>query len=162
VRSIVVGIADLQISADPDTVLVTYALGSCIAITAYEPHLKVGGMLHYLLPDAAVNEEKARIRPAMFGNTGIPLLLGRMYRLGCKKEDLIVTVAGGGQICNVAGVFGIGERNYQMGCYLLSKDGIMVRGEDVGGRFSRSVYLELATGRVVVKTRGREVELCSP
>ena len=50
-RSVVVGISDCKISGDSEDLLITYALGSCIAVILYDPVVKVGGMLHYMLPD---------------------------------------------------------------------------------------------------------------
>jgi chemotaxis protein CheD len=90
-----VDIADLKTSADPDAVIVTYALGSCIAVIVYDPVRKVGGMIHYMLPMSETSPEKAKERPAMFADTGIPLLFHTMYEMGCKKTDLIVKAAGG-------------------------------------------------------------------
>ena len=92
---ITVDIADLKVSADPDAVIVTYALCSCIAVIVYDPVRKAGGMIHYMLPMSETSPEKARERPAMFADTGIPLLFHSMYALGCKKQNLIVKVAGG-------------------------------------------------------------------
>jgi chemotaxis protein CheD len=45
-KRLVVGISDCRVNSDPNIGLVTYALGSCIAVLLYEPVLKIGGMLH--------------------------------------------------------------------------------------------------------------------
>ena len=57
---IVVGVADLAVTDDPTTSLITYALGSCIGVTIYDPAARVGGMLHFMLPSSKVNPEKDR------------------------------------------------------------------------------------------------------
>ena len=69
---LIVGISDIKISNSPDDVIVTYALGSCIGISVYDPVAKVGGLLHYMLPDSTLDEKKAKDNPAMFADTGIP------------------------------------------------------------------------------------------
>ena len=107
-----VDIADLKVSTDLDAVLVTYALGSCIAVIVHDSVRKAGGMIHYMLPLSETSPEKAKERPAMFADTGIPLLFHAMYDLGCKKGDLIVKAAGGGALYDDHGHFAIGQRNY--------------------------------------------------
>jgi chemotaxis protein CheD len=161
-KTIAVDIADLKVSSDPDSALVTYALGSCIGVMLYEPNLRIGGLIHYMLPLSSLNAEKARDKPAMFADSGVPLLFESMYRLGCKKENLVVTVAGGGQLQDKDGVFNIGKRNYTILRKLFWKNGVMVTAEDVGGDVSRTVWLYIATGRVVIRSQGKEVDLCSP
>ncbi|MGQ9653162.1 MAG: chemotaxis protein CheD [Thermodesulfobacteriota bacterium] len=70
----VVGIAELQVSADPSETLVACSLGSCIGIAIYDPEVRVGGMLHFILPDSSMAPQKAGTKPAMFADTGIPRL----------------------------------------------------------------------------------------
>lgn len=96
-RPVIVGIADCQISADPESVLVTYALGSCIAVAIYDPAARVAGMLHFMLPESGIDPGKARERPFMFADTGVPLLFRRAYELGADKKRMVVRVAGGAQ-----------------------------------------------------------------
>lgn len=64
----------MKISNTPGTVLVTYSLGSCIAVAIYDPLVRVGGMLHFMLPDSELDPEKAQNNPFMFADTGIPSL----------------------------------------------------------------------------------------
>jgi chemotaxis protein CheD len=145
-RSLIVGIADCQVSADPDGVLVTYALGSCIAVAIYDPATKVAGMLHYMLPESSIDGAKARERPFMFADTGIPLLFRRAYDLGADKKRLLVRVAGGAQVMNDSGVFDIGRRNYTALRKILWKAGVLIHGEEVGGNMSRTIRLEVSSG----------------
>ena len=49
-NGLVVGVADMQIAVAADKQLITYALGSCIGLTAYDPVAKIGGLLHFMLP----------------------------------------------------------------------------------------------------------------
>jgi chemotaxis protein CheD len=55
----IVGISDCKVSRDADTVLVTYALGSCIAVAMHDPVTKASGLLHYMLPESAIDAKKA-------------------------------------------------------------------------------------------------------
>lgn len=69
-----VGVADMKVSNHPGELLVTHALGSCIALAVYDPKAGVGGILHYLLPDSSLDFLKAQKHPYIFADTGIPRL----------------------------------------------------------------------------------------
>lgn len=158
-KSITVEIADLQVSDDPDGVLVTYALGSCIAVMVHDPVRIAAGMIHYMLPLSKTSPEKAKHKPAMFADTGIPLLFENLYALGCSKEDLVVKVAGGGALYDDGGTFEIGKRNYTVLRKMFWKNQILIAAEDVGGSRSRTTRISVRTGVVTVRSQGTEVEL---
>lgn len=159
--SLVVGIGDCLVCDDPEAVLVTYALGSCIAVVIHDPVAKVGGMLHYMLPESSLDENKARDRPYMFADTGIPLLFQSAYRLGAVKTRLEVAVLGGAQVMDTGGTFNIGKRNHLALRKIFWKAGVLVRHEEVGGTLSRTVRLEIASGRVVLR-HGQTEQVLGP
>lgn len=162
-RPVIVGVADCQVSADPETVLVTYALGSCIAVTIYDPVARVGGMLHYMLPESSIDAAMAQEKPFMFADTGIPLLFRTAYKCGAEKKRMIVRVAGGAQVMDDNGVFDIGRRNYLALRKILWKAGVLIHGEHVGGANSRTMRLEIATGAVWLRDAGaQELQLGPP
>lgn len=154
-----VDIADFKVSCDPDIVLVTYALGSCIGVMVHDPVRRAAGMIHYMLPLSETSPEKAKIRPAMFADVGIPLLFHSMYAMGCEKHNLIVKVAGGGTLHDESGRFAIGQRNYTVLRKMFWKTGVIISAEDVGGSKSRTVRLSVSTGRCTIQSGGVEVEL---
>ena len=156
---VVVDIADFQVSADARADLVTYSLGSCVGVSIWDPEAKVGGMLHYMLPESAISPEKAKLNPAMFGDTGIPALFRAAYELGAVKKRLIVKVAGGSSLLDDNGTFNIGKRNYILLRKIFWKNGVLIDAEDVGGAVSRTMRLSIGSGRVSIKNRNREVEL---
>ena len=156
---VVVDIADLQVSADPRTDLVTFSLGSCVGVSIWDSEAKVGGMLHYMLPESTISPEKAKLNPAMFGDTGIPALFRAAYELGAVKKRLIVKVAGGSSLLDDNGTFNIGKRNYILLRKIFWKNGVLIEAEDVGGAVSRTMRLSIGSGRVSIKNRNREVEL---
>jgi chemotaxis protein CheD len=159
VNLVTVNISDYRVSADPEDVIVTYALGSCIAVMLHDPVRKAAGMIHYMLPLSETSPEKARTRPAMFADTGIPILFHAMYALGCRKQDLVVKVAGGGALYDDKGIFNIGKRNYTVLRKMFWKTNVLVAAEDVGGAKSRTVRLHVATGRCTIASRGEETPL---
>ncbi len=143
-----VGIGDAQVSKDPDDVLVTHALGSCIAVAIHDPVAGVAGLLHILLPDSKSSPQKAATHPCMFADTGIPALFHAAYALGAQKSRLTVRVIGGAQVLDPQGVFNIGKQNYLACRRILWAAGVLIGAEEVGGSISRTVWLTVACGRL--------------
>ncbi len=155
----VVDIADSVVSADPKDTIITYSLGSCIGVTLWDPEVRVGGMIHYMLPESSLSPEKAKLKPAMFADTGIPALFRGAFGLGAVKKRLVVKVAGGSQLLDDNGTFNIGKRNFIVLRKLFWKNNILIDAEDVGGSISRTIRLNVGTGKVTLKTRDGEIEL---
>jgi chemotaxis protein CheD len=154
VSLLTVGVGDCKVSKAADAVLATYALGSCIAVAIHDPVAAVGGLLHFMLPESSVNPYKASQNPFMFADTGIPLLFHAAYQLGAEKRRLAVRAVGGAQVMDENGVFNIGRRNHLALRKILWKAGVMIHGEEIGGTTSRTVRLEVATGRFWVRGPG--------
>lgn len=157
-KLVTVDIADMQVSNEPDAVLVTYALGSCIAVMVHDPIRHASGMIHYMLPQASTAPEKAKVKPYMFADTGVPELFHAMYRLGSQKRDLVVKVTGGSAM-TTGDMFEIGKRNHLILRKLLWKAGVPIAAEDVGGTVFRTAKLFNDTGLVRIKTEASEHEL---
>jgi chemotaxis protein CheD len=158
----VVGVADLATGTVALGQLVTYALGSCIGLSAYDPVARVGGLLHYMLPQPTETGEPPLAKPYMYATTGIPLLFRRLQELGARKERLVVCAAGGAEILEGGSMFAIGRRNHTMLRKIFWKDGIALAAEDIGGNQARTMSLLLATGEVRIRTRGAERVLWRP
>ncbi len=152
---IVVGISDMKVSNNPEDILITYSLGSCIGLVLWDPAVKVGGMLHYMLPDSTIDREKALEKPFMFADTGIPRLFKETYKFGAAKNRILVKVVGGSQIMDDSGIFNIGKRNYMILRKIFWKNKIMISKEDVGGAGNRTVSLDVGTGITHLKVSGK-------
>src|SRR5579872_3522119 len=138
-QNIVVGVADWRVSNDPDRILATYALGSCVAVMLYDPSARAGGLLHFMLPSSQLDAPKARENPAMFADTGISMLVNEIQKLGADRRRLVAHLAGGGCILDPEGLFNIGNRNSIAARNLLWKIGVMIENESLGGESMRSV-----------------------
>jgi chemotaxis protein CheD len=152
---VIVGISDMKVSNDPVETLITYSLGSCIGVAIYDPVVKVAGLLHYMLPDASIDKQKAQVKPFMFATTAIPRLFKEAYALGATKGNLVVKVVGGSQIMDTAGVFNIGKRNYLVLREMFWKNKVMIAKEDVGGIVNRTISVQVGTGHTILKVSGR-------
>jgi chemotaxis protein CheD len=152
---VVVGVADMRVSNQQTEVLVTHALGSCIGVAIYDPTAKVGGILHFMLPDSTLDPGKAQEHPHMFADTGLPLIFRECYRLGAQKSRLRAKVAGGSQVLGNREFFQIGRRNYAALRKIFLKNNVLIDNEDVGGTKARTLFLEIATGNVWIKVMGQ-------
>lgn len=156
---ITVNISDMKVSSNPDDVLVTYSLGSCVGVAIYDPLQKIGGLIHCMLPLSKVDPEKAREVPYMFVDTGLPLMMQTLLNMGADKKRLVAKVAGGAVLLDDNGMFRIGERNHIVVRKLLWKNNILISSEDVGGTLARTMYLHINDGKIIIKSAGKEYEL---
>ena len=133
-----VGIGELAISQTPDDAIVTHALGSCIAVCVWDPVVRVGGLLHFLLPEAKLNPDRARKQPATFADTGIALLFQTAYARGVDKKRCVVRLVGGAEVAGLQGVaaLNVGKRNLLIARQILWQNGVLVSGESTGGDHS--------------------------
>jgi chemotaxis protein CheD len=149
----------MLISSNSSEVIVTHSLGSCVGLTLYDPVIKVGGMVHCLLPLSTLDAEKARQNPAMFTDTGVAMLIQKMFDLGADRKRLIAKAAGASCLLDEKGTFRIGERNNTILRKVLWKNNIMLAGDEVGGTIPRTLYLYMDTGRTVVRSQGSMREI---
>ncbi len=148
-RKVKIKIADMAVSTSPH-ILVTYGLGSCVAVMLYDPVAKIGGMNHFLLPTRKL--ARADNNPAKFSDTGIPLLIKRVEECGGKKERLIAKLVGGANMFPSLTKNSIGIKNVDAAMKMLKQHGIDIVSHDTGGSWGRSVDFYLDTGRVTVRS----------
>ena len=150
-----VGMADLNVCKAPD-VITTLGLGSCIGLVFYDPVSKVGGMVHYMLPDSTKVRNNSNI--AKFADTGIDELLRRVIAAGANKGRLIAKIAGGARMFEVSGlsdVGNIGARNAEAAKAKL----IRLVAEDTGLNYGRTVELHCDTGEFYIKSVGKPLKI---
>lgn len=158
-ETIVVGVADLAVSNNPNVILAACSLGSCIGVSIYDPVAKAGGLLHALLPDSSIDAAKAAAHPAMFMDLAVPSLFRAASGLRVNKHRVQICVAGGARAMDSSGSFNIGKRNYDALAQIFAQQGLPICAEQVGGFASRSMYLDLATGNVRLSVCGQPREV---
>lgn len=148
-----VGIADLKVAVTPN-ILTTFGLGSCIAVALYDPVKKIGGLSHFMLPDTSFSRNTSN--PAKFATLAIDILIDKMVESGASKGRLTAKLVGGSSmfssISNVNSSMNMGEKNYQAAKEILSKKGIKILAEEVGGNYGRSLDFFTENGTVLVKS----------
>jgi len=154
-----VGISEYVVSAQPGETLVTYSLGSCVGLVLHDPVARVSGLLHAMLPTAKANPAKAKQNPAAYADTGATALLQAVFDQGATRSNLVARVAGAASQVENENLFRIGERNYAVLRKVLWKNDILIAAEDVGGTSSRTVYVDVTSGRTTIKSEGAVREL---
>lgn len=149
-RRINLGAGEIAVASEPGMVLQTLGLGSCVAVIILEPTLRMVGMAHIALPDSSIDLEKARVLPGYFADTGLVRLMNLMFEQSPKGLKVLAKLVGGASVMDSRGTFNIGVRNALAIKKTLWKHRIAILGEDLGGNHSRSVYVDVDEGRVVV------------
>ncbi|MEY8337061.1 chemotaxis protein CheD [Lachnospiraceae bacterium 62-35] len=153
-KELKVGIGDMKF-ARGDSRIITYALGSCIGITFYDPFLKLGSLLHIMLPTRNdLNDPKV----FKYADSGIRETIRKLTAFGMMKNRTIVKIAGGAKMFEMKGSsdFGnIGQRNAAMVKKILMEEKMRISAEDTGGAYARTMLLDVSTGDVVIRTVGK-------
>lgn len=149
---VVVGVSDAQISDNPGDIIVTYSLGSCIGVCLYDIERKIGGMLHYQLPDSNMNPDRAKQNPFMYADSGMKALVDKMISMGANKKRMQVKIAGGAAMDTGPKGFDIGKRNHLAIRKILWKNGMLINSEDIGGSSPRNLYINIENGIVTVRS----------
>lgn len=142
-----IGIGEYRVGSFP---MITIGLGSCIGLTLYDPNLKIGAMVHIMLPESGGRSD----RPGKYADTAVPLLIKELVALGCKNRSIIAKIAGGASMFEYFGIgLNIGERNAIKVRMMLQECHIQLSAEDVGGKVGRSVTFMPANGGQVLIRR---------
>lgn len=158
-NTVAVGLGELKVTKDPLLHLACYGLGSCISLCIYDRMAKVAGMVHIVLPES--NHGNQGMASAKYADVAVPLLVEEMAKSGAMKSHLVVKLVGGAQMIQAAGfvaVLDMGKRNLEMTRKALAGEGIRISGEEVGGTQGRSVWLSTDSGKVMVRTAGKELK----
>ena len=145
----------MTVSNSETVTLSTYALGSCVGVIAYDLEAHAGGILHLMLPNSKISPHKAIKQPAMFADTGLPLLFRALIGLRADPSRLRIFLAGGASVLNGTDPFKIGERNTLEVDKFLRANNYKVVGQDLGGNVNRTIHLEIGTGLVTLKLPDR-------
>ncbi len=153
------GIADYKTLNAPNKII-TLGLGSCVGLTLYDPNLKVGGLLHVMLPDSKRFNKVDK--PAKFADTGVLLMFKELCRKGAKASGLQAKIAGGAQMFSgrdKSFSMNIGEQNVNAVKQALKKLGIKLLADETGGNHGRTMILDLNTGAVTIRTVGAPLKV---
>lgn len=136
------------ITGEEDVVLDTI-LGSCVAACIRDPILGIGGMNHFLLPDAEnidLNVGSGQAHLAMrYGNYAMELLVNELLKRGARRNRLEVKLFGGANV--VKGIRGIGHKNADFVEKYAKAESLNVVSQHLRGFEARKVHFMPKSGR---------------
>ncbi len=133
-----------------EDILVMTTLGSCIAACLWDRDKRVGGMNHFLLPDAGA----AGVGGAdggRYGSYAMDLLIGELVKRGATRATMEAKVFGGGAVISGMNSINVGERNTAFVLDYLRTERITVVSKDVMDIYPRKVCFLPASGKAMVK-----------
>ncbi|MDE6024500.1 MAG: chemotaxis protein CheD [Lachnospiraceae bacterium] len=156
-KSIVVGIADMNVCKAPDTIT-TIGLGSCIGIVLYDGLSKIAGLVHIMLPDSTkIKQNQNKLK---FADTGIEELVKKLNSMGIGTSLLHAKIAGGAKMFSFASstsdLGSIGDKNIMAVKRKLMSLGIRIEAEDVGLDYGRTIIFDPETSQLTVKHVGKD------
>ena len=146
-----VKVADYAVAQAGDT-LVTIGLGSCVAIMLHDATAKIGALAHILLPSEGLSRDADN--HAKFATTAVPLLLDAMRKKGARGRITAKIAGGASMFGNLlpSGGINMGERNVESVKAALKQHEIPLVADDTGRDYGRTVYFDVATGKVRVRS----------
>lgn len=156
-REALVGMGEMVVTSEPDTVLVAHGLGSCVGVAAYDPVARVGGLLHVMLPERSTRGEDSN--PCRYADTGIAAMLAELRARGAYPKRLVIKAGGGASTVSLPGSdpgLRVGKRNADAVRAALGLHGLSLAADDFGGGTGRTMRLWLSDGAVTVQEVGRK------
>lgn len=131
--------------------LIVTVLGSCVAACIRDPIARIGGMNHFMLPEAARDDDRVRSMLTRYGLHAMTMLIAHIEELGGRRERLEAKVFGGGKVLNGFEKCDVGQINAKFVQAFLTRTGIPVVGQDLCQDYARKIYYMPATGDVYMK-----------
>src|SRR5580704_10729229 len=138
---------EYRVSDNPGLVITTI-LGSCVAACLRDPHARVGGMNHFLLPGKTLPGKTQRNpdqEAERYGVHLMELLVDGLLHLGAKHNRLEAKLFGGARI--VEGLSDVGAMNVRFAKHFLELEGIKLIGGSVEGTRGRRVEFRPVSGQ---------------
>ena len=136
--------------ATRDDVALVTVLGSCVAACIRDADAGIGGMNHFMLPDATSPNDGAA-RSARYGVNAMEVLINDLIKLGARKARLEAKVFGGGRVMASLAGSDVGSRNAHFVVDYLTREAIPLRARDLLDTYPRKVYFFPLSGRVMIK-----------
>jgi len=131
------------------------AIGSCIAVAAYDAKTGIAGMAHVMLPDKAPGKEMLKTKYAF---DSIEYLFDLMVQAGSNPADIEVCLVGAGNVLRKDDDT-ICQCNIQSVTSILEERKIPIRGSVLGGTERKSALLDAETGSVSYTRADHAAEL---
>lgn len=141
--------------ASDGVILRSIAIGSCIAIAAYDAKRRTGAMAHIMLPGRASGKET---QPTRYAVNAIDEIMNLMTREGTKSCDIEACLVGAGNVLEKQDDT-VCKANVKSVMQLLEEKNIPVRATVLGGTERKGVFMDIENGRVFYTKGDNEKKL---
>jgi len=114
---------------------------SSLAVLLYSSDFQLGALFHLPAPQAGLLSEELS-----FANSAMTMILTEFQSLGVRKEDVVTYAIGGSATEDTQAVSAAMVRD------TLSTHGLTLTASDLGGRQTRSIWMDVETGRTIIRS----------
>ena len=139
-------------ATNKEMALVT-VLGSCVSACLRDRDSGVGGMNHFMLPDAGklVGSHGNISSAGRYGVHAMELLINQILKLGGRRERLEAKIFGGGNVLQGFMLSNVGEQNAEFIVEYLNLERIPIVARDLLDVWPRKIYFFPYNGKVMVR-----------
>jgi len=153
---IILGIGDWGYAKGSHSCIKTYALGSCVAVTLYDPVLKISTMAHIALPDSNHDHLKKANLPGYFADSAMDVMISYMVNNLCNMNRVQIKIFGGARVLKNINVYDVGKKNLEAVFSILEKNKLQISAGDTGSDYSRTVTVFSNDGSVLLSAKGKQ------
>ncbi len=148
-----VGIAEMKVALGPDR-LTAIGLGSCVGVALWDEVSGWGALAHVMLPSQSTRSHTPSL--GKFADTAVQWIVAELLQKGADQGRLRAKLVGGANMFQTiqSNPLPIGLRNVMACREELTKRGIPILAEDVGGIRGRSIVFFPQGGRLSIRTLG--------
>ncbi len=150
----VVGLGEVQVTRDPEVVLASFGLGSCVVVCIFDLLTHVGGMTHVVLPSGG-SRPVSSTYPGKYADSGTAHLIRGLEGQGAARSRMTAKIAGGAAVTRGTmpdSLLDVGSKNVAAVQAALEREGIPITAYDTGGHHGRSIWFWVKSGKVIVRT----------
>jgi chemotaxis receptor (MCP) glutamine deamidase CheD len=137
-RTILIQPGECQIASEPNCRFVSREIRSSVVVAVLHPKLSLGGLARYRFPHEA--------EPSLLS------LLSLIRERGKPDHEIFLYAAGGASLPEGTDARACGKANALALKRVLWRERLWLSGEDLGGEFIRTIFLEPQTGRIIVRS----------
>lgn len=138
-----------------NVVLRSLAIGSCIAVAAYDSETRIGAVAHIMLPGRAPENSPEKTR---YAEDAVEELIGLMVGGSSQQSNIDVCLVGAANVLQRADD-AICMANIRATIQAFERRDIPIRATAIGGTDRKSMFLDIASGKVSYAQGGRQKEV---
>ncbi len=125
--------------------VISGVLGSCVSVCLFDWKRKIGGMNNFKFPFI----KGKNLATAVYGNVATLALVRMMLNEGSEIKHLEAQIIGGAYNSEISPE-NIGKENIIVARKILTREGVRIASEDVGGEKGRKVIFNTTSNEVAV------------